>query len=234
MRTTLLCSRLLVGLVLTGASQLATAGTPYPDPERFRPAIDAFLASEQEQKVPAGAIVATGSSSMRGWHARIADDLAPLTVIPRGFGGSNMYDLRYFLDELVLRHRPRAVMIYEGDNDAAFGATPEQVILQFEAIVDELHVKLPDTRIYVLAVKPSISRWQLWPVMQQSNQLLRKFSEHDPLVTYVDIASPMLGADGSPLKSIFLGDMLHMNGGGYDIWRDAVRPVLVGSEAQFE
>lgn len=84
-----------------------------------------------------GAIVATGSSSMKGWHDRIAADMAPLSIIPRGFGGSNTYDVRYFLEELVLQHEPRAVMIYEGDNDVAFGASPEQPLLRFEAIVEK-------------------------------------------------------------------------------------------------
>ena len=206
--------------------------TSYPDAERFRPAIESFTAVEGD--VGKGAIVATGSSSMKGWHDRIATDLAPLTVIPRGFGGSNMYDVRYFLEELVLQYEPRAVMIYEGDNDVALGASPEQVILHFEAIVEELHVKLPKTRIYILAVKPSLARWHLWPVMQETNERLMEFSQSDPLVTYVDIATPMLGKDGKPPSSIFVEDRLHMNDAGYDIWRDAVRAVLIDAEVRHE
>ena len=53
-----------------------TAAAEYPDPERFRGAIDAFLAADEETPPSKGAIVATGSSSMRGWHGRIAEDLA--------------------------------------------------------------------------------------------------------------------------------------------------------------
>jgi|TARA_B110000263_G_C15276912_1_gene496315 lysophospholipase L1-like esterase len=206
--------------------------TSYPDAERFRPAIESFTAVEGD--VGKGAIVATGSSSMKGWHDRIATDLAPLTVIPRGFGGSNMYDVRYFLEELVLQYEPRAVMIYEGDNDVALGASPEQVILHFEAIVEELHVKLPKTRIYILAVKPSLARWHLWPAMQETNERLMEFSQRDPLVTFADIATPMLGKGGKPPSSIFVEDMLHMNDAGYDIWRDAVRAVLIDAEVRHE
>ena len=44
----------------------------------------------------------------------------------------------------------------------------------------------------------------------------------------------MLGEDGQPKKHIFVADMLHMNGAGYDIWRDTVRPVLVAAETEFE
>ena len=133
---------------------------------------DAFLAADFESPPPKGAIVATGSSSMRGWHGRIAEDLAPLTIIPRGFGGSNMHDVRYFLDELVLRHEPRAVLLYEGDNDVAAGIAPEAILAEFDAIDQAIEERLPETRIYILAVKPSVARWQLWPTMQATNALL--------------------------------------------------------------
>ena len=220
-----LCALLSLTLPLT------VAAAEYPDPERFRAAIDAFNA---EADVPRGAVVATGSSSMRGWHGRIEEDLAPLTIVPRGFGGSNMYDVRYFLDDLVLKHKPRAVMIYEGDNDAALGATTEQVMLNLDAIIEEIHYHLPETRVYVLAVKPSISRWQIWSEMQNTNRAMQRLAKRHPLVTYVDVAAPMLGDDGAPKPEIFIGDNLHMNEAGYDIWRDAVRAVVVASEAPDE
>ncbi|MEM7363033.1 MAG: GDSL-type esterase/lipase family protein [Pseudomonadota bacterium] len=217
--------------LLCATLSLNASGAEYPDPERFRAAIDAFNA---ETDVPHGAVVATGSSSMRGWHGRIKEDLAPLTIVPRGFGGSNMYDVRYFLDDLVLKHKPRAVMIYEGDNDAALGATTEQVMLNLEAIVEEIHHDLPETRIYLLAVKPSIARWGIWPAMEKTNRAMQRFAKRHRLVTYVDVAVPMLDDDGTPKPEIFIGDNLHMNDAGYDVWRDAVRPVVVASEAPHE
>lgn len=211
-----------------------TAAADYPDPERFRPAIDAFLAADTESAPPHGAVVATGSSSMRGWHGRIAEDLAPLTIIPRGFGGSNMKDVRHFLDELVLRHRPRAVLLYEGDNDVAAGATPDEILEHFDAIQAGIHDVLPDTRIYILAVKPSIRRWNLWGTMSATNTMLAARAGADPRLTFIDIATPMLSVKGKPRAEIFVRDNLHMNSAGYDIWRDAVRPVLVAAEAAFE
>ena len=210
------------------------AAAEYPDPERFRPAIDAFLAAEAEAPPPKGAIVATGSSSMRGWHGRIAEDLSPLTIIPRGFGGSNMKDVRHFLDELVLRHAPRAVLLYEGDNDAAAGATPDEILAHFDAITAGIHEKLPQTRIYIIAVKPSIRRWQIWETMSATNAMLANRAAKDASLTFIDIATPMLGEDGKPLPEIFVADNLHMNDAGYDIWRDTVRPIVVEAELPHE
>ena len=220
---------------MIGALVSATAAAAeYPDPERFRGAIDAFLAADAESMPPTDAIVATGSSSMRGWHGRIAEDLAPLTIIPRGFGGSNMNEVRYFLGELVLRYKPRAVLLYEGDNDVAVGVEPDQILAQFDAIDAAIAESLPDTRIYILAIKPSIARWHLWPTMHATNEQLKARAANDPRLIFLDIATPMLNDADEPWENIFIADQLHMNGAGYDIWRDAVRPVLVEAEQAHE
>ena len=223
----------LAALAAVLAVPLALADSvEYPDPERFRPAIDAFLAAEAEAPPPRGAIVAVGSSSMRGWHRRMAQDLAPLQLIPRGFGGSNMADVLHFVDDLVLRHEPRAVLLYEGDNDAALGASPERILADFDAVTKAIHQRLPEARVYVLAIKPSLARWQLWDVMQAANAALVERAEADPRIVFIDVATPMLDADGRPQADIFVADGLHMNDAGYDIWRDAVRPVLLAGEGE--
>ena len=222
----------VVAVALLAANAVYAA--EYADPERFRGAIDAFQAAEAESVPARGAVVATGSSSMRGWHGRIADDLAPLTIIPRGFGGSNMHDVRHFLNELVLRHEPRAVLLYEGDNDVAAGLAPEQILAEFDAIDAAIAERLPETRIYILAVKPSIARWGALAHHGRHERPVQGRADNDPRLTYIDIATPMLGEDGKPLAEIFIADMLHMNGLGYDIWRDAVRGVLVEAERAYE
>ncbi|MAG00396.1 MAG: hypothetical protein QF921_03235 [Pseudomonadales bacterium] len=47
-------------------------------------------------------------------------------------------------------------------------------------------------------------------------------------------AVTMLGGDDRLLPHIFVEDDLHMNYAGYDIWRNAVRPVLIGAQAAYE
>ena len=211
-----------------------TSDKTYPDPARFEDQIAAFEMADAKEMPPIGAIVCVGSSSMRGWHKHIADDLAPLTVIPRGFGGSNFNDLMYYLDRIVLKYRPRAILVYEGDNDTAHGISPEKTASMFAEFVAKVHEELPDCRIYFLAIKPSISRWSIWPKMEEANRLIETQCRIDDRLTYLDIATGMLGEDGTPRPDIFLDDNLHMNRKGYEIWRDTVRPVLVEREAGYE
>lgn len=183
---------------------------------------------------PKGAIVCVGSSSMGGWHETIGQDLAPLTIIPRGFGGSNMNDALYYADRIVLSYEPRAIVIYEGDNDIAQGIASEVIAETARSFVSKVHDQFPQCRIYFLSIKPSISRWYLWPKMKEANELIAAECSKDPRLTFVDIASGMLNDEGKPRKNIFKKDNLHMTREGYVIWRDALRPILMKSEFRYE
>jgi len=187
---------------------------------------------DQEVHAPGG-IVAVGSSSMRMWGS-IQRDLAPLTIIRRGFGGSTFDDVLYSVDTLILKSRPRAVLIYEGDNDLAHGASPQVVADCFQAIVSKVHAVQPEVRFYVMAIKPSLARKNLWGRMQEANELLKGICESNPLLTYIDSSSGMLNLDGTIRPDIFKGDNLHMNDRGYAVWAEAVAPVLKSSELAYE
>ena len=207
-----------------------------PDPERFEAAISRFEAQDRIDPPPEGAIVLTGSSSIARWNNQAAAALAPLTVIPRGFGGSVMHDVLHYLDRVALTHRPRAILIYEGDNDTGSGnPIPTEAILDhLKQIVSRIHEELPDTRVYVLSVKPSVSRWSVWPMAQQVNAGYKEIADNDLLVYYVDVATPFLNNDGSVMTDIFVADNLHLNDLGNAIWGATIKAALMPMEARFE
>lgn len=225
---------ILVLTVFVFSVTLAQSG-PFFDPERWENAISTFEAQDRQAMPPEGAILFTGSSSIRFWHDRLTEDMAGLTVIPRGYGGSTMQDSVYYIERLVFAYKPRAIVLYQGDNDiGAYHVPPTQVRDLYQLFVSQVHDKLPDTRIYVLAVKPSILREADWPEMQKTNALLKEFSDTDDRLMFIDIAMPMLTADGRPNGDLLIEDNLHMNSKGYDIWASVVRPILMDREAQYE
>ena len=99
------------------------------------------------------------------------EDLEPLTVVPRGFGGSTMADVLHYVDRLVMPYTPRAVVIYEGDNDTFAGVSPQTIAGQLEEIISNIHTAQPDTRVYVLSVKPSLARVHVWEKAQETSEL---------------------------------------------------------------
>ena len=229
--------RAIWSLIFLGALPLSlSAQQPsQPDPLRFEETIAEWEAADALNPLPPNAIIITGSSSITRWNSRMVQDLAPLTVVPRGFGGSRMLDVLYYVDRLFVAHQPRAVVIYEGDNDTgADRLKAETIIGQFEQIVARIHEVLPETRIYAMSVKPSVSRWDVWPEAQRTNVFLQEIAAEDDLLFYLDVASHMLQPNGEVMTDIFVEDNLHLNEKGTDIWAGAIRQALMAGEARFE
>ena len=167
--------RLLLPLVLVLTSPPSWAQSPeelasYPDPSRWEETIQAFEQQTRDNPPPAGVVMFYGSSSIGGWHGTLAKDMAPLHVLGRGFGGSTLWDALHFLDRVVITVRPTTILLYEGENDiGAFGVSPDVVSELFQRFVHEVRAELPSTRIFFLSIKPSPSRWDSWPRMQEAN-----------------------------------------------------------------
>ncbi|MFX4229053.1 MAG: GDSL-type esterase/lipase family protein [Porticoccaceae bacterium] len=223
-------------LTILFASFELQAQSQLPDPQRFEDAIKAFEEQDQINPPPEGAIVLTGSSSIARWNDQAHAALAPLTVIPRGFGGSVMNDVLYYLDRVAVKYKPRAILIYEGDNDTApSNSIPrEQILDHLDQIITRIHQELPDTRIYVLSVKPSVARRAVWPAAQEVNTGYMEMADANPLVYYVDVATPLLNADGTVRTDIFVEDDLHLNDKGNEIWGRTIKAALMPVEAQYE
>ena len=209
-------------------------GKPYGDPTRFERAIERFEKQDAKAAPPEGAVLFVGSSSIRMWHDRLAEDVAPLTVVGRGFGGSNMNDLLHYLDRVVIPYRPRAVVIYEGDNAIAQGVSPKMIADTFDQVVSAIHDELPGCRVYMLSIKPSPARWEMWPAMLRANRLLAEACAADDRLTYIDLSTPMLGNDGEPRPELYVKDRLHLTREGYELWRSILRPVLMAGERRYE
>ena len=206
------------------------------NPERFEGAIRQFETQDRLNPPPKGAIVLTGSSSIARWNDKSHTALAPLTVIPRGFGGSIMNDVLHYLDRVALTYEPRAILIYEGDNDTDNrNALPVDMILShLNQIISKIHDALPETRIYVMSVKPSILRRGVWPKAQEVNAGYQAIADNDSLVYYIDAATPFLDPEGDVMTDIFIADGLHLNDLGNAIWGSVIKAALMPMEARHE
>jgi lysophospholipase L1-like esterase len=224
------------GINAQGAASPPTSTFQFPDPQRFESSIVEFEQQDKLARPPQGAIVLTGSSSIARWNGQAKAALAPLTVIPRGFGGSVMHDLLHYLDRVALVYKPRAILIYEGDNDT--GANPpvpnELILDDLRQIIARVHAKLPQCRIYVLSIKPSVLRRARWPVAQEVNAGYKAIAAKDPMVYYVDMAELFLNRDGTVMTDIFIADNLHLNDLGNAIWGAGIKSALMPMEARLE
>ena len=204
-----------------------------PDPLRYESQITAFEEQDFIDPPPNDAILLVGSSSIRFWNNSAAD-LSPLTSINRGFGGSVMNDVIYYFDRIIAKYNPRAIVLYEGDNDLAWGLTPITILAQFDKLISMIKASLPQARVYVLSIKPSISRSNLWGNAKIVNQGFSDRSAVDEQITHIDVDNYMIQRSGEVREDIFVSDGLHLNLTGYKIWSEVVRSLLTINESPYE
>ena len=208
------------------STQAAAETTPPADPNRFEPEIKKFDDADRAAAPAPGGVVFTGSSSIRLWTS-IGEDFPGVAALNRGFGGSEISDAIKYVDRVVLRYQPSQVVFYSGDNDLNGGKTPARVAADYKAFVNAIHAKLPQTRIVIMSIKPSLARWALVEKMRDTNRLVQEMVAKDPKrLAYVDVFTPMIGSDGRPRPELFVSDGLHMTRAGYAIWKEALAPVL--------
>jgi lysophospholipase L1-like esterase len=204
------------------ALALVLAPSALAAPEKWTAAIDKFTQADATNPPPTGGVVFVGSSSIVKWTT-LQKDFPREKVIQRGFGGSELADSVYYADRIVTPYKPRAVVVYAGDNVLNAGKTPEQVFADFKALVAKIHGSVPNARIVFIAIKPSPSRWKIREKGERANALIAAECAKDPKrLRFVDIWKPMLDAKGQPRPELFVADMLHMNPEGYKIWTPLV------------
>ena len=212
-----------VALILTAGFAAAQQATL--DPNRFEPEIRKFEEADRTNPPPPGAVVFTGSSSIRRWDT-LARDFPHLVVLNRGFGGSEAEHVLRYADRIIVAYRPARVVFYAGDNDLARGKTPEQIASDVKELSALVRRKLPEARMAIVSIKPSLARWHLVTKTREANALLRELADKSPHLTYVDVFTPMIGADGLPIPALFVEDGLHLTSEGYRVWTEALTPFL--------
>jgi lysophospholipase L1-like esterase len=195
------------------------------DPWRFQQEV-AILTSNDQQVKTKDLILFVGSSSIRFW-TDVEETFPAYNVLNRGFGGSEMSDLIYYFDKLILPYRAKKIFVYEGDNDLNSGKSPEMVMKDFQELLNLIRTKVsPVVPVYFISAKPSISRKHLIDKFLKFNKSLKSWTKKNRNVYFVDVWSPAFDKKGNILKDIFIQDSLHLNKKGYDIWTKALMPYV--------
>jgi lysophospholipase L1-like esterase len=185
----------------------------------------AFAARDAKAPPPADCLLFTGSSSVRLW--KLEESWPGLPTVNNGFGGSTLHDLIEHFEETIAPYDPAAIVIYSGDNDIKSGKTVMQVATDFETVARLIRTKKPDVPVIFIAIKPSISRWTLWPQMKQANDAIAAFCRENSGFFFADIATAMITDTATPPSAeLFARDGLHLSPAGYVLWTKEVNDQL--------
>lgn len=228
----------ILGVVVLIAMTACRSGPSAQDPDAadaapvasvtwYEPEIVAFERADTASPPPPGQVLFIGSSSIRMWES-LTVDMRPMPVLNRGFGGSKTGEVLAVFDRIVLPYQPSIIVYYCGDNDLGTDNTDSQAAAEgFIAFDRRARAAWPDVRVFYIAIKPSIARWNNWSAMMRANELVRSYCDRTSSATYLDTATPTLMPDGTPDRMIFEEDGLHLNEKGYSIWTAVIRgPVL--------
>ncbi len=177
-------------------------------------------------------LVFIGDSITEGWEnsgqAVWQRYYAKYDALALGFGGDHTENVLW-----RLRHgevdgiAPKVAVLMIGTNNTGDrNDDPAATAAGVKAIIDELHKRLPKTKVLLLAV---------FPRDEQPSALLRRLNEsvNAIIANYADgrrvffanINAELLNADGTLSREV-MPDLLHPQEKGYEIWSRSMAPIL--------
>ena len=193
--------------------------------ETFRDEIDEFKRLDKENFPEKGKILFTGSSSIRFWDS-LEEDMEPLKVLNRGFGGAQISHVIYHFEEIIKPYEPKAIVFFCGTNDLTALKTPKETMSDFKKFLSLVRNEFGNIKVYVIGIKPSVDRLYLDKEERMFNSSIKLLASQDAYLEYIDVWDSMLAEDGSRMPELFIEDGLHMNKKGYEVWTKQVRKSL--------
>lgn len=199
--------------------------------------ISKFEHLDSIETYPDDAILFVGSSSIRLWST-LAQDMAPFSVIRRGYGGAKLSDLAVYAERIIYPHQCRAIVMFIANDitGSEEDKSPKEVVRLFRNVLKTIREKYPDTPVFWIAITPTALRWEVWPAIAEANRLIEEFCMKNDNSYFIRTDYAFLNASYQPNEELFLPDRLHLNAQGYAVWADIIRKELerVLSEQSFD
>jgi lysophospholipase L1-like esterase len=133
-------------------------------------------------------------------------------AVNEGFGWDRTQHVLWRFDHGELDGiSPKVAIVLIGTNNIGSNKTPD-VVAGMTAVLDELHQKLPKTKVLLLGI---------FPRDEKPDASLGKRKG----VTYLDLTATFLQPDGAISRDV-MGDFLHPTAKGYEMWAKAMEPTL--------
>jgi lysophospholipase L1-like esterase len=226
--------RIAIALILVLA-QAETAFEPAPRKKEYpwmsvavwTQMHEGFLKRAKEGKVD---LLFLGDSITQGWgnNAVWQKHYGSLNAVNFGIGGDTTENVLWrILNGEIDGISPKVAVLMIGTNNFGLeGHQPPDVVKGITTIVQTLRKKLPSTKILLLGIFPrdekpaTESRKKIQTVNEQIAKL-----EDKKNVRYLDFGAKFTSPDGTLSKEI-MPDFLHLSEKGYQIWADAMDPLL--------
>lgn len=133
--------------------------------------------------------------------------------------------------EPILKGQPRKIFIMGGVNDISHGVSADSIVSAMTQVVTTIQARCPKTGIYVQSMLPFNNDVRLWKLLKGREQVVVDGNKGLESmcqrlgVTFINLYPLFVGEDGK-MKPEYTNDGLHLMGGAYLIWRDALLPYI--------
>jgi lysophospholipase L1-like esterase len=195
--------------------------------------LDGFQKSiDQAHQMPKLDLIFDGDSITAGWgdrgqgHGVWNGRYGKLNAIDFGIPGDGTQQVLWRLQNGEVDNlHPKLIVLMIGTNNI-YRDSPEQVAEAIKLIIGEYQKRCPDAAILLLGIFPRsespTDKYRAW--IKSTNQIISQFGDGKKVI-YLDIGDKFLQPDGTLTKEI-MGDSVHPTAKGYEIWADAIQPVI--------
>jgi lysophospholipase L1-like esterase len=177
-------------------------------------------------------VLLVGDSITDGWRGGgkkvLAEGMgAKHRIYNIGIGGDRTQHVLWRLENgEVADISPKVAMLMIGTNNLGANSN-EEIVAGITKIVQSLNAKLPNTKVLLLGVFPRAEKAtdKARERIKAINAEIAKLDDGGKRVKYLDIGAKFLDEKGDMPKDV-MGDFLHPSTKGYQIWHDAVAPVI--------
>lgn len=215
----------VAAIALAPATVAAQQQTAEMQQARFALRVATYELADKTNPPPPGAILLAGDSQFDRWKT-FEEDLAGYTVINRGIDSFKTTDLIQYVDRLVIRYKPRRVVLHVGGNDINAGRTPEQLLADTKTLVAKIRAGLPGVPIVWSSITPGPGRWNQREQRKAANALVKAWMAGEKGLHFVDLWDAMLTPEGQPREDLWVADRVHPNHEGYLVRVRLTKPLL--------
>jgi lysophospholipase L1-like esterase len=194
----------------------------------YDPSFKAFAEADAAHPPAREGILFVGSSIFRQW-SNVAEQMAPLPVLNRAFGGSRTADQVARFEQLVPRYAPKIIVYYCGSNDLKAGAVPEDpkaIFARFREFSQKAIAVRPDVHLVFVSSTRSPDRVARWEQVDHYNALVRAYCGTTPRHSFIDINPALVDEKGHPRLELYREDKLHFHPPAYEAFAAIIKPVL--------
>lgn len=133
--------------------------------------------------------------------------------------------------EPILKGQPRKIFIMGGVNDISHGVSADSIVSAMTQVVTTIQARCPKTEIYVQSMLPFNNDVRLWKLLKGREQVVVDGNKGLESmcqrlgVTFINLYPLFVGENGK-MKPEYTNDGLHLMGGAYLFWRDALLPYI--------